>query len=175
MQPDPKRAIEQIRAIAAVVAIHAGLDLAELLGPTRQGPAMRARHLAMLLAKQKLGVGPTTIGRAFNRDHKSVHDAFKAVDRHLRRDPSLLSVHAAAVRSIEAGSETALLKRARSARADREAREDFERRQTIAAAYVPIPIGERYVTRAHLARQHERFAQAMRDAGYAKLERGAQS
>jgi hypothetical protein len=172
MQPDPKRPVEQIRAIAAVVAIHAGLELAELLGPTMQGPAVRARHLAMLLAKQRLGVGPAVIARAFNRNHKSVCEGLKAVDRHLQRYPSLLSVHAAAVRSIDDGSETALLKRARrSAEITHAARKEFERKQTVDAAFATVQIGERLVTRAELARQHERFAQAMRAAGYAQLER----
>jgi hypothetical protein len=172
MTPNDPTTFQKIRSIAAVVAAHAGLDLQELIGETRLLPVTRARHLAMWVAARKLGVGPAAIGRAFNRDHTSVSAALKAIGRHLQREPSLVAVRDASIRSIEAGNAVELVKRARrSAQASEAERQERERKQTIDAAYVPIQIGERYVTRDELARQHQRFAQAMRVAGYAHLER----
>lgn len=49
-----------------------GLSLAALIGRSRSASLVRARHVAMYVARETLGASYPEIGRAFRRDHTSV-------------------------------------------------------------------------------------------------------
>lgn len=57
--------------VVRAVALECGLDVDDLIGPSRAAEIVRARQKAMWLC-HRAGKKKTTIGRFFNRDHTTV-------------------------------------------------------------------------------------------------------
>ena len=76
--------------IIAAVAAHTGHTSTALTGKTRHAPVVRARHLAMWLARQlRPEMSLPTIGRAFKRDHTTVLLGIRRYEeRNGQRDPT---------------------------------------------------------------------------------------
>jgi chromosomal replication initiator protein len=78
--------------ILAAVAHRARLSADEIRGEKRHASLVRARHMAMYLAKQLTHHSLPEIGRFFgNRDHTTVLHAVRKMDRDQRQDASVLA------------------------------------------------------------------------------------
>jgi len=77
-----------VTALQQSVATHYGYTLEELLGPRRNRTLAKARHVAMLLARQQ-GLSYPELGRAFRRDHSTVISGVRSVRRRLLAEPQL--------------------------------------------------------------------------------------
>lgn len=78
-QPDLRQ--PTLRTIASKVAKHFSLSLVELRGPSRRSKVVRARGLAMLMARHLTGASLEAIGKFFgNRDHTTVLHACRKTD-----------------------------------------------------------------------------------------------
>lgn len=78
------------RAIQAATCEHFGIDLGDLLGARRYLDLVRARHLAMFLCRQRLGLSYPELGIAFgNRDHSTVVHACASLRERLNLEPVL--------------------------------------------------------------------------------------
>ena len=87
-QPDSRK--PTLRAIAVKVAKHFSLSLPELRGPSRRSHVVRARGLAMLLARNLIGASLDTIGKYFgDRDHTTVLHACRKTEASRTEDPAL--------------------------------------------------------------------------------------
>ncbi len=87
-QPDLRQ--PTLRTIAVKVAKHFTLPLPELRGPSRRSKVVRARGLAMLLARTMTGASLEAIGRYFgDRDHTTVLHACRKTEASRVEDPSL--------------------------------------------------------------------------------------
>lgn len=75
--------------ILRTVAGYYGLTPEQLVGPSRVQRIARPRHLAMFLADQKMDIGPSALGRTFDRDHSTVIQAIRKIGRELHHDPEL--------------------------------------------------------------------------------------
>jgi chromosomal replication initiator protein len=88
-----------IDVIARDVAAQFGVQLRMLRGPGRRASIVRARHIAIYLARTFTGMSFGTIGAYFGgRDPATVRYACKVATQHLNADPIL----AATVASLEA-------------------------------------------------------------------------
>lgn len=72
--------------IVGVVAKRFGFEADDLVGRSRTGGLVRARHLAMAVARSTLGRSYPELGRAFGRDHTSVVTAVQGVARRVGED-----------------------------------------------------------------------------------------
>lgn len=87
-QPDLRQ--PTLRAIAVKVAKHFALPLPELRGPSRRSKVVRARGLAMLMARNLTGASLEAIGRFFgDRDHTTVLHACRKTESSRVEDPAL--------------------------------------------------------------------------------------
>jgi chromosomal replication initiator protein len=76
--------------ILAAVAQHTHVTADEIRGAKRHASLVRARHIAMYLAKQLGRASLPEIGRFFgNRDHSTVLHAVRKIDREIRHDESV--------------------------------------------------------------------------------------
>ena len=71
---------ETVRNIVRDVARSTGLSVADIHGPAQRGPAVKARHAAMYLARVRTGKSYQALGRIFGRDHKTVMSAVRKVE-----------------------------------------------------------------------------------------------
>lgn len=62
----------RVQDIQRQVATAYDTTVEEMLGPSRCGPAMRARRAAMYLSRVLTRQPWTHLGRMFNRDHKTI-------------------------------------------------------------------------------------------------------
>jgi len=86
------------REIQAATCEHFGIEPSDLLGARRHLDLMRARHLAMFLCRQRLGLSYPELGIAFgNRHHTTIISACKSVRERLVFEP-VMSDH---LRSVE--------------------------------------------------------------------------
>jgi hypothetical protein len=76
------------RIIQEVVAEHYGITHERLIGKLRIFVAVRARHVAMYLARTVLDDSYPSLGRAFRRDHTSVLDGYRRVEKLIKHDLS---------------------------------------------------------------------------------------
>ena len=79
----PSRAIaigphRTFATVLGLVANYTGQSVAAIIGPSTKSEPVQARHLAMLVCWQLTGAPQSTIGRIFNRDHRT---AGQAIDR----------------------------------------------------------------------------------------------
>lgn len=78
-----------IRAVADVT----GVPALQIEGQSRRADRVRARHVAMYLAREVTGAGFKVIGRAFEgRDHATVISAWRKIGAALDDDPALRSL-----------------------------------------------------------------------------------
>ena len=85
--PTPKATLPEIQE---AVCDHLDIPLQRLLSPTRTAPAVRARQLAMYLARDLTDLSLPAIAAGFNRrDHTTVIHAIRRVETALLKDPSL--------------------------------------------------------------------------------------
>ncbi|APJ02404.1 chromosomal replication initiator protein DnaA [Silvanigrella aquatica] len=74
-------------AIQKVVANHFQIKMADLMGPSRQQKFVVARHIAMFLAKEMIGLQIVAIANAFGKkDHTTVLHAMSKVKELLDKD-----------------------------------------------------------------------------------------
>ena len=72
---------ETVRNIVRDVARSSGLSVADIYGPSRRAPLVKARHAAMYIAHKKGGHSLSKVGRIFgNRDHTTVMNAVRKVE-----------------------------------------------------------------------------------------------
>lgn len=80
----------QLRMITQQVCLYFKLKTTDLKGPTRQQRVVRARGVAMLLARQLTNKSLEQVGRHFgNRDHTTVMHACRKTESLLRSDPAI--------------------------------------------------------------------------------------
>lgn len=80
----------QLRSIAKQVCRYFNLKAAELKGPARQQRVVRARGVAMLLARQLTNNSLEQVGRHFgNRDHSTVLHACRKTQSLIQTDPAI--------------------------------------------------------------------------------------
>ncbi len=83
----PPRAISRIQA---AVAAYYGLRVQDLTGRRRTRHLARPRQVAMYLARRHTNYSYPAIGRCFGgRDHTTVLDACRVVERQARTDPEI--------------------------------------------------------------------------------------
>ena len=82
--------IKQIQERTAEIC---GVELTDILsarqGPRSNSPLLRARHIAMFVARHLTPQSLPAIGRAFDRDHTTVLHAVRKVDQLVYRDQDL--------------------------------------------------------------------------------------
>lgn len=79
-----------LKSIARSVSRHFHVRIPELKGPQRQQRVVRARGVAMLLARQLTGKSLADIGRHFgNRDHTTVLHACRKTEQRMASDPAI--------------------------------------------------------------------------------------
>ena len=80
----------QLQSITKRVSKYFNLRSAELKGKTRQQRVVRARGVAMFLARQLTANSLETVGRHFgNRDHTTVLHACRKTESLIEEDPSI--------------------------------------------------------------------------------------
>lgn len=72
-----------VRAVIAATASIHGLSESYIMSHRRHPRFVAARHEAMYVARIALGMSYPELGRAFDRDHTSVLDGFRRVERSL--------------------------------------------------------------------------------------------
>jgi chromosomal replication initiator protein len=79
-----------LRSIIQQVARYLRVKTSQLVGPTRQQRVVRARGVAMYLARQLTGCSLEEIGRHFdNRDHTTVMHALRKTEEWISQDPAI--------------------------------------------------------------------------------------
>lgn len=75
------------QAIRLKVSETTGVSLSDIEGRTKPAPVVEARQLAMYLSRRVLGMKLKAIGAAFQRDHATVINAIKQVERRRQSNP----------------------------------------------------------------------------------------
>jgi len=79
---------DEISRISSAVARHFHVLQRDICGPSRRSELILPRHVAMYLARERLGVSYSTIGRYFGgRDHSTVLSAIRKVKALLASNP----------------------------------------------------------------------------------------
>lgn len=78
--------------ITAATSEASGVSVRRILGPDRIGDVVRARWVAMLLARVMTNKSLPEIGRHFGRDHTSVLHATRKAEGLLRTDAEFLAL-----------------------------------------------------------------------------------
>ena len=76
-----------VSRIVSVVADYYNLTPPQIMGKTRVAQIALARHIAMFLCRELLGMNFTEIGKAFGKDHTSVMNAIAKVENMGKTDP----------------------------------------------------------------------------------------
>jgi len=82
----PRFVSAEIDEIATQVGERLGVDPDALLGKTRRRPVQRARHIAIHVARYRLGWSLPKLGKHFGRDHSTILDSLRVADRLLATD-----------------------------------------------------------------------------------------
>jgi chromosomal replication initiator protein len=75
-----------IQRIKEVVARVYGVTADTIDGDSRLPEHVRPRHMAVHLAREMLGLGYSELGRAFKRDHSTIHGTCKRMRRAVATD-----------------------------------------------------------------------------------------
>lgn len=78
-----------IEDIKRQVAVHYNLTVAELESPKRSRHIVRARQMAMYLARALTGLSLAEIGRAFGRNHNTVAYSCQVIEDRTDHDEAL--------------------------------------------------------------------------------------
>ena len=76
-----------LQEIKKQVAHFYGVRIDDLSAPSRKKEFVKARYVAMSLARKLTTLSTIQIGKAFNRDHTSVLNACKKINEVLKKDP----------------------------------------------------------------------------------------
>ncbi len=87
--PTAENAQRTVPRIIARVAAVFGVPAKELLGRSRLRTVLVPRHVAMYLVREVLKLSLPAIGRAFERDHKTVSHALDQIQHQLQTDAEL--------------------------------------------------------------------------------------
>ena len=90
--PDARRAggADPVEEIQAAVAASFGISTADLIGPTRSAGPVRARHVAILLTRQRTELSLPEIGQRFGgRDHSTVLNSLRRAEAAIGQDEGL--------------------------------------------------------------------------------------
>jgi len=80
-----------LAAVRSAVALEFNVSEADLRGLSRRADIVRARHVAMYLARSETGASFPRIARALARvNHTSVIHGIKATEIRMERDPALV-------------------------------------------------------------------------------------
>lgn len=74
-----------------------GIEIDDILSPTRRRKIAWPRQVAMMLARQHTGYSLPRLGRLFKRDHSTILEGIRQAERRVANDRSL----AATVRMME--------------------------------------------------------------------------
>ena len=77
-----------IHKIQSAVCEYYRISLSEILSPRRCSPLVKARHVAMRLARDLTTASLPEIGRIFDRDHSTVHHALNHLSVEAKNDIS---------------------------------------------------------------------------------------
>jgi len=81
-----------VSKIKRVVAAYYGVAVSDIISPRRQQSIVRRRHVAVYITKRMTSLSLPAIGRAFgNRDHTTILQAVRNVERRLECEPDLAS------------------------------------------------------------------------------------
>lgn len=84
-----------LKAIIEAVALETGIRASEITGKRRDAPAVRARHMAMFLARKMTARSLPVIGRAMGGlDHTAVLYGVRRLEGRLAHDDSLRALEA---------------------------------------------------------------------------------
>ncbi len=76
--------------IVALTAASYGLSVSDLEGPSRRGPTVKARHVAMYLCRSLTDLSLQKIGKLFGgRDHSTASHAVNKVTKLMQSDPAM--------------------------------------------------------------------------------------
>lgn len=79
----------KVRDIIAACAKFHGLTVERIVSHRRTGLLIRPRHIAMYLAREMTPHSFPTIGRVFDRDHSSVWNGARRIERSMLTDAKL--------------------------------------------------------------------------------------
>lgn len=79
-----------VRRIVDLVAAEYGLESSAVLGASRLGSVREARLICYWLSRRTTRLSFPELGTAFHRDHSSVQQGFRAVERRRRSMPFIL-------------------------------------------------------------------------------------
>jgi len=97
LDDEPTAEAPAIAAVARIVAAHYGLPAGALRGPSRRRAVAGPRAVALWLARDLCGAGPTELGRYFGRrDPATVRHACASAAARAAADPALAAFAAAA-------------------------------------------------------------------------------
>lgn len=95
MRPPPVRlptvVPSVVPSVVAATARFYGVTAALINGAPRYREVVRARHIAMYIAKKVTGLSYPSLGREFNRDHSTILHGVKQVEERLGREPKLVT------------------------------------------------------------------------------------
>jgi len=86
---DKSKGTPTIRSIQDIVARHYGLSMTDIMAPRTDAPVVRARHVAMYIAKRMTTKSLPQIGSIFNRDHTCIMHAVKRIEAARLEDEDL--------------------------------------------------------------------------------------
>ena len=69
-----------MRRVIAEVSLTTGIRVADILGPCRERPIVRARFMAMAICREHCKASLPEIGRVFHRDPTTVLNAIRRID-----------------------------------------------------------------------------------------------
>ena len=84
-------AADPVEEIQTAVASEFGISTTDLVGPSRAAGPVRARHVAILLTRERTELSLPEIGQRFGgRDHSTVLNSMRRAEAALGEDPDLL-------------------------------------------------------------------------------------
>jgi chromosomal replication initiator protein len=85
----PTSAAPDVSVIIEKTAVAFAIGTKELLGPSRLRGVLRARQVAMFLARERTGLSLPRLGAAFGRDHTTVLHACRKIEAEMTEDVGL--------------------------------------------------------------------------------------
>jgi chromosomal replication initiator protein len=83
---------DPVEEIQATVASSFGISTADLIGPSRAAGPVRARHVAILLTRERTALSLPEIGQRFGgRDHSTVLNSLRRAEAAIGEDDQLLA------------------------------------------------------------------------------------
>ncbi len=87
--PWPTMQYHPVKPVVAAVAKYYDVSISDILSKSRYPELIRARHIAMYLARKLTLKSTPDIGRILNRDHSSVWHGIRQVERRRKTEPAL--------------------------------------------------------------------------------------